>query len=70
MSELVIDKPGSYLGVRKGLFYLKARDGSRVELPPVSLSHISIRCRGVGVSADALKLAARFGVELTVYHRG
>ncbi|MEM4302635.1 MAG: CRISPR-associated endonuclease Cas1 [Candidatus Caldarchaeum sp.] len=70
MSELVVDKPGSYLGVRKGLFYLKSRDGSRVELPAVSLSHISIRCRGVGVSADALKLAARFGVELTVYHRG
>ncbi|MEM2237652.1 MAG: CRISPR-associated endonuclease Cas1 [Candidatus Caldarchaeum sp.] len=70
MSELVVDKPGSYLGVRKGLFYLRSRDGSQAELPPVSLSHISIRCRGVGVSVEALKLAARFGVELTVYHRG
>lgn len=70
MSELVIDKPGTYLGVRKGLLYVKSRDGSRFEVPPVNLSHVSIRCRGVGVSVDALKLAARFGVEVTLYHRG
>ncbi|MDW7978138.1 MAG: CRISPR-associated endonuclease Cas1 [Candidatus Caldarchaeum sp.] len=70
MSELVIDEPGSYLGVRKGLFYVKTRDGMRSEVAPVELAHISIRCRGVGVSADALRLACKFGVEITVYSRG
>jgi len=70
LTELVIDKPGTYLGVRKGLFYVRSRDGSKFETPPVNLSHISIRCRGVGVSADALRLASRFGIEVTVYHRG
>ncbi|MCX8201385.1 MAG: CRISPR-associated endonuclease Cas1 [Candidatus Caldarchaeum sp.] len=70
MNELVIDKPGSYLGVRKGLFYVKTKDGGRSEFSPAELSHLSIRCRGVGVSADALRLASRFGVEVTVYWRG
>jgi len=70
MKELVIDRPGTYLGVRKGLFVVKNRDGSSTEFSPVELSHISVRCRGVGVSVDALKLACRFGIELTVYHQG
>jgi CRISPR-associated protein Cas1 len=70
LSELVLDKAGCYLGVRKGLFYVKAADGSKLEVPPVKLAHISIRSRGVGVSSDALALAARFGIEITVYRAG
>ena len=70
MSELVIDRPGTYLGVRKGLFVVRTRDGGCSEFSPVELSHISIRCRGVGVSVDALRLACRFGIEVSVYARG
>jgi CRISPR-associated protein Cas1 len=70
LSELVLDKAGCYLGVRKGLFYVKAADGSKFEVPPVKLAHISIRSRSVGVSSDALALAARFGIEITVYRSG
>jgi CRISPR-associated protein Cas1 len=70
LSELVLDKAGCYLGVRKGLFYVKAADGSKFEVPPVKLAHISIRSSGVGVSSDALALAARFGIEITVYRSG
>jgi CRISPR-associated protein Cas1 len=66
----VLDKAGCYLGVSKGLFYVKAADGSKFEVPPVKLAHISIRSRGVGVSSDALALAARFGIEITVYRSG
>jgi CRISPR-associated protein Cas1 len=55
---------------REGLFYVKAADGSKFEVPPVKLAHISIRSRGVGVSSDALALAARFGIEITVYRSG
>jgi CRISPR-associated protein Cas1 len=68
--ELVIDKPGTYLGVRKGLFVVRGADGSRAEFSPTELSHISVRCRGVGISVDALKLACRFGIEITVYEKG
>jgi CRISPR/Cas system-associated endonuclease Cas1 len=68
--ELVIDKPGTYLGVRKGLFVVRGVDGSRTEFSPAELSHISVRCRGVGISVDALKLACRFGIEITVYEKG
>jgi len=68
--ELVIDKPGTYLGVRKGLFVVRGSDGSRVEFSPAELFHISIRSRGVGISVDALKLACRFGIEITVYEKG
>jgi len=70
MSELVIDKHGAYLGVKKGMFYVKSSDGQRLEVPPVKLNHISIRSRGIGVSADAILLASKFGVEITVYHKG
>lgn len=66
----MLDKAGCYLGVRKGLFYVKVADGKRFEVSPVKLSHISIRCRGVGVSSDALTLAAKFGIEITVYRSG
>jgi CRISPR-associated protein Cas1 len=52
------------------LFYVKAADGSKFEVPPVKLAHISIRSSGVGVSSDALALAARFGIEITVYRSG
>ncbi len=68
--ELVIDKPGTYLGVRKGLFVVKGADGSRAEFSPAELFHISIRSRGVGISVDALKLACRFGIEITFYEKG
>ncbi|MDJ0274891.1 MAG: hypothetical protein QXP81_01190 [Nitrososphaerota archaeon] len=68
--ELIVDRPGTYIGVRKGLFVVKGADGSRAEFSPAELSYISIRCRGVGISVDALKLACRFGIELTVYHKG
>lgn len=68
--ELIVDRPGTYIGVRKGLLVVRGADGSRAEFSPAELSHISIRCRGVGISVDALKLACRFGIELTVYHKG
>jgi len=68
--ELVIDKPGTYLGVRRGLFVVRGSDGSRAEFSPAELFHISIRSRGVGISVDALKLACRFGIEITVYEKG
>ena len=70
MSELVLDRSGCYLGVKKGLFYVKVAGGERFEVSPVKLSHISIRTRGVGVSSDALVLASRFGIEITVYRSG
>ncbi|MEM4404458.1 MAG: CRISPR-associated endonuclease Cas1 [Nitrososphaerota archaeon] len=70
MSELVIEKAGCYIGVRRGMFYVRSADGSRYEIPPVKLSHISVRSRGVSISGDAVVLACRFGVEITVYHKG
>jgi hypothetical protein len=45
--ELVIDKPGTYLGVRKGLFVVRGADGSRAEFSPAELSHEPISVRFV-----------------------
>ena len=52
--ELVIDKPGTYLGVRKGLFVVRGADGSRAEFSPAELSHESISVRFVLVQQDML----------------
>lgn len=70
MSELVVDGHGAFLGVRKGSFYLKSSDGKRTEIPPPRIDHISIRSRGVSVSAEALIAAARYGIEVTFYLKG
>ena len=50
--ELVIDKPGTYLGVRKGLFVVRGADGSRAEFSPAELSHEPISMRFVLVQQD------------------
>ena len=52
--ELVIDKPGTYLGVRKGLFVVRGADGSRAEFSPGELSHEPVNVRLVLVQQSML----------------
>jgi hypothetical protein len=52
--ELVIDKPGTYLGVRKGLFVVRGADGSRAEFSPAELPHEPISMRFVLVQQRML----------------
>ena len=52
--ELVIDKPGTYLGVRMGLFVVRGADGSRAELSPGELSHEPVNVRLVLVQQSML----------------
>lgn len=70
MSELVIDQWGAFLGVKNGCFYVKERGGKVIEISPSKLEHISIRVAGVGVSASAIALASKYGIDLTVYSGG
>lgn len=60
----LLDQYGSYLGVRQGRFFLKHRDKVSWELAPVELDSIVISVEGVSVSAAALTLAAKFGVDV------
>jgi hypothetical protein len=52
--ELVIDKPGTYLGVRKGLFVVRGADGSRAEFSPAEHPHEPISMRFVLVQQSML----------------
>ncbi len=70
MSELVVDQYGAFLGVKEGCFLLRDKSGKSVQIPPVKLEHISIRVPGVCISAAALALAAKYGIDLTIYSRG
>ena len=65
----LIDQHGAFLGVRQGRFILKVGREVKWELSPVELDSIVVITEGCSLSAAALSLATRFGVDL-VFMRG
>lgn len=65
----LVDQYGAFLGVKQGRFVLKVGKDTKWELSPVELDSIIIVTEGVSLSAAALSLASRFGVDL-VFMRG
>ena len=65
----LVDEWGSFLSVRKGRFMLKVKDRSeglkvKWELAPVELDTIAFTVTGASISAEAVKLASEFGIDL------
>jgi len=65
----LIDQYGAFLGVKQGRFVLRVGKETKWELSPVELDSIVIITEGVSLSAAALSLASRFGVDL-VFMKG
>ena len=63
----LIDQYGAYLGVKQGRFVLKVRGETKWEKAPVEIDSIVIACEGVSVSAAALMLAAKFGIDVVFF---
>ena len=65
----LVDQHGSFLGVRQGRFILKVGRDVKWEMAPPELDSIVIATEGSSVSAAAVSLASKFGVDL-VFMRG
>jgi CRISPR-associated protein Cas1 len=70
----LIDEWGAYLSARKGRFILRVKDksgGSTVkwELAPVEIDTIAFTTTGASISAEAVKLASDFGIDLVFIDR-
>ncbi|MBS7612585.1 CRISPR-associated endonuclease Cas1 [Candidatus Bathyarchaeota archaeon] len=65
----LVDEWGAYLFVKKGRFMLRVKDKSnklkvKWELAPVEVDTIAFIVRGASISAEAVKLASEFGIDL------
>ncbi len=60
----LIDRYGAFLGVKEGRFQLKVRGKTVWELAPVELDSIVFLIDGATVSAAAIDLAVKFGIDI------
>lgn len=65
----LVDEWGAHLSARKGRFILKVKDRSgkatvKWELAPVEVDTIAFTVTGASISAEAIKLASDFGIDL------
>ncbi|MEM4462007.1 MAG: CRISPR-associated endonuclease Cas1 [Candidatus Bathyarchaeia archaeon] len=70
----LVDEWGAYLSTRKGRFILKVKDKSgkatvKWELAPVEVDTIAFTITGASISAEAIKLASDFGIDLVFLDR-
>ncbi|MCS7113403.1 MAG: CRISPR-associated endonuclease Cas1 [Nitrososphaerota archaeon] len=70
----IIDEWGAYLLARKGRFILKVKDKSgkatvKWEVAPVEVDTIVFTVTGASISAEAVKLASDFGIDLVFMDR-
>lgn len=70
MSELLIEGYGICLGARKGYLYVRTHKGEETLIPPSTLTGVLITSASTRLSAKSLIILSRFGVELTVMHKG
>jgi len=69
----LVDEYGAFLSAKDGRFKLMVRDGGRFKVKwdaaPVELDSIVFTVTGVSLSASAIELASKFGVDLVVMKR-
>lgn len=66
----LIDEWGSFLAVKDGRFQLKLRDGSiKWDVSPVELDVIVVAVEGCSISAAAVNLACKYGIDFTFLNR-
>jgi CRISPR-associated protein Cas1 len=66
---LLIDQYGAILGVKEGQFQVRIKEGNTwkviINVSPVELDSITITVPSVSITAAAIELAAKYGLDLT-----
>ncbi|MGC8933434.1 MAG: CRISPR-associated endonuclease Cas1 [Candidatus Methanodesulfokora sp.] len=68
--RLVINEPGTFIGVKRGMVVVKRKGKEDVEIAPSKLSMVAVLTRGASISAACIKLLSRHGVNIVFYSRG
>ena len=64
--RLVVNKPGLFIGVKRGMIVVKERSKKLVEVAPPQISRVIITTRGASLSTALLRLLARHKIPLIV----
>lgn len=67
MKRLVINEPGLFVGVRKGMILVKKKGEKVLEVSPSNISQVVVLTRGATMSSALMRLLARHKVDLIVY---
>ncbi|MBS7612287.1 CRISPR-associated endonuclease Cas1 [Candidatus Bathyarchaeota archaeon] len=67
MKRLVINEPGLFLRVRRGMIVVERRGEKILEVSPSNISQIVLLTRGATMSSAIFRLLARHKVDLVVY---
>ena len=64
--RLLIDKPGLFVGVKRGMIVVKEKDRKVVEVAPPQISRVIVTTRGAALSSAFLRLIASHRIPLVV----
>ncbi|MEM2613865.1 MAG: CRISPR-associated endonuclease Cas1 [Nitrososphaerota archaeon] len=67
LKRLVINEPGLFIGVRRGMVTVKRRGEEILEVSPSNISQVVVLTRGAILSSALIRLLARHKVDLVVY---
>ena len=62
--RLVVNKPGLFIGVKRGMIVVRERDKTLVEVAPPQISRVIVTTRGATLSTAFLRLLARHRIPL------
>ncbi|MDW8004955.1 MAG: CRISPR-associated endonuclease Cas1, partial [Thermofilaceae archaeon] len=67
MKRLVINEPGLFVGVRRGMITVERKGEKILEVSPSNVGQIVVLTRGAAISSALIRLLARHKVDLVVY---
>jgi CRISPR-associated protein Cas1 len=63
----MLNEPGMFLGVKRGILVVHMKGEKVLEVPPPQLDQVMVTTRGASISSAALRLLALHGVDLIFY---
>lgn len=67
MKRLVVNEPGIFLRVKRGMIVVEKRGEKILEVSPSNISQVVVLTRGATISSALLRLLAKYNVDLVVY---
>ena len=67
MKRLVVNEPGLFLRVKRGMIVVERKGEKILEVSPSNISQVIVLTRGAALSSAFLRLVARYRVDLIVY---
>ncbi|MFH7835194.1 MAG: CRISPR-associated endonuclease Cas1 [Candidatus Aenigmatarchaeota archaeon] len=65
--RLIINEPGTFIGIKKGIIVVKKKDGEKLEIAAPKINMITILTRGATISSALLRVLAKQKISLIVY---